>query len=297
MFEGVRKPRELIVMVITLLASGCPVQAIVHAVELDERTVVRWRDRAGRHCQPFHQAVVEQARLELVAVQADEIRVKGRHMTGWMGLALMASTRLWLAGVVSHPRDTRLADRLLAQGRRCAQAVRPLLVSPDGWAASPGSIRRAFHEKIERTMGPGRSQLQVGPDLLMATVITHTQTRRVIAITRRLTQGTLQRAQELLTYSKGDRGLNTAFIERVNAPLRERLATLTRRCRHAAPRWEALETGMYLPGCIYSFCVVPDALSSSHPFGAPTSPVMAAGLAAHPWSIKDVLLFQVAPPA
>jgi transposase-like protein len=39
MSEGLRKPMELIVIVVTLLAYGCPVQAIVHAFGLDERTV------------------------------------------------------------------------------------------------------------------------------------------------------------------------------------------------------------------------------------------------------------------
>src|SRR6266702_4551999 len=39
MFVGLRKPTEVIVMVVTLLAYGCPVQAIVHAFGLDERTV------------------------------------------------------------------------------------------------------------------------------------------------------------------------------------------------------------------------------------------------------------------
>ncbi len=39
MFEGLRKPTELIVIVVTLLAFGCPVQAIVQAFDLDERTV------------------------------------------------------------------------------------------------------------------------------------------------------------------------------------------------------------------------------------------------------------------
>lgn len=297
MMEGLRKPTELIVVVITLLAYGCPLQAIVQAFGLDERTVASWRDRAGRHCQRLHQAVVAQASLDLVHVQADEIRVKGRRMTVWMGLAMMVSTRLWLAGVVSLTRDTRLADRLLAQVRRCAQAGRPLLVCTDGWAAYPGSIRRAFREKVKRTVGRGRSALVVWPDLLIATVIKHTKHRRLVEITRHMTQGTLERAQELLTHSKGGNVLNTAFIERLNATFRERLATLTRRCRHAAHRLEALETGMYLVGCIYNFCVVHDELSSSKHFGAPTTPAMAAGLTARRWSIKEVLLFKVAPPA
>ena len=62
MFEGLRKPSALIVMVVTLLAFGCPVQAIVQAFGLDERTVASWRDRAGKQCQRVHQAIVEQGR-------------------------------------------------------------------------------------------------------------------------------------------------------------------------------------------------------------------------------------------
>ncbi len=50
MFVGLRKPEELIVIVMTLLAYRCPVQAIVHALKLDERTVARWQERAGAHC-------------------------------------------------------------------------------------------------------------------------------------------------------------------------------------------------------------------------------------------------------
>src|SRR3989442_4880057 len=113
MVEGLRKPMDLIVMVVTLLSYGCPVQAIVHAFGLDERTVAAWRDRAGVHCQHVHQAMVEQGQLDLMHVQADEIRVKGYKVIAWMGLAMMVSTRLWLGGVVQVSRDRHLADALL----------------------------------------------------------------------------------------------------------------------------------------------------------------------------------------
>lgn len=71
MFEGLRKPVDLIVIVVTLLAYGCPLQAIVHAFGLDERTVADWRDRAGTQCQRVHQAIIEQGQLDLTHVQAD----------------------------------------------------------------------------------------------------------------------------------------------------------------------------------------------------------------------------------
>jgi hypothetical protein len=126
--------------VVTLLAFGCPVQAIVQAYGLDERTVASWRDRAGQHCQRVHQAIVEQGQLDLIHVQADEIRVKARSMVVWMGLTMMVSTCLWLGGVVSRTRDTTLADRLLQQVRACSQAACALLICTDGWAAYPNSI-------------------------------------------------------------------------------------------------------------------------------------------------------------
>src|SRR5689334_160534 len=91
MVFGLRKPLELIVIVVTLLAYGCPVQAIVHAYGLDERTVASWRDRAGAHCQNVHQAIVEQGAIDLIHVQADEIWVKGYKMVAWMGLSIMVS--------------------------------------------------------------------------------------------------------------------------------------------------------------------------------------------------------------
>ncbi len=159
MFEGLRKPKTLIVIVVTLLAYGCPMQAF----GLDERTVASWRDRAGNHCQEVHQAVVQQGQLDLVHVQADEIRVKGHQMIAWMGLAMMVSTRLWLGGVVSLTRDRSLADRLLTQVRSCCQPVFALLVSTDGWSAYPNSIRRSIRSKVKETAGRGRACLHIWP--------------------------------------------------------------------------------------------------------------------------------------
>src|SRR5947209_6580051 len=71
MMEGLRTPTELVVIVVILLAYGCPVQAIVQAYSLDERTVADWQKRAGKHCQQVHQAIVEQGHVQTHHVQAD----------------------------------------------------------------------------------------------------------------------------------------------------------------------------------------------------------------------------------
>jgi transposase-like protein/IS1 family transposase len=295
MFEGLRKPKTLIVIVVTLLTYGCPIQAIVHAFGLDERTVAAWRDRAGVQCQRVQEAIVEQGKVDLVHVQADEIRVKGRGMVVWMGLAMMVPTRLWLAGVVSQTRDRRLADRLLSQVRACALALRPLLVATDGWAAYPNSIKRAFREKVKKTAGKGRAHLCVWKDLCIATVIKRTEKKRVVEVTRKMTVGTQEQAQALLEQSRGGSVLNTAFIERLNGTMRERLAVLTRKCRHAARRLRALETGMYLVGGTYNFCFPHHELSKEKHLGHPCTPAMVAGLTDHVWSICELLSYRVTP--
>src|SRR5260370_2924462 len=63
MFEGLRKPVEVIVIVVTLVTYGCPVQAIVHAFVLDERTLAAWRDRAGPPSHHVHHQLLAQAQL------------------------------------------------------------------------------------------------------------------------------------------------------------------------------------------------------------------------------------------
>jgi IS1 family transposase len=297
MFEGLRTSTELVVIVVTLLAYGCPVQAIVHAYGLDERTVASWRDRAGQQCQKVHQALIEQGQLDVVHVQADEIRVKARGMVIWMGLAMMVSSRLWLAGVVSQTRDTRLADRLLQQVRACCRAVSNLLVCTDGWAAYPGSIKRAFREKVKETAGRGRACLRVWSGLCIATVIKRTENKRIVEVTRKMTLGTLEHADKLLQASRGGTVLNTAFIERFNATMRERLATLTRKCRHAAHRVYPLETGMYLIGTTYNFCYPHQELRKRRtPGQQKQTPAMASGITDHIWSVLELLRYKVAPP-
>jgi IS1 family transposase len=296
MLEGLRKPTELVVIVVTLLSYGCPLQAIVHAFGLDERTIASWRDRAGAHCQQVHQDIVEAGQLDLQHVQADEIRVKGCKMVVWMGLAMMVSTRLWLAGTVSLTRDRALADRLMQQVRRCARTLQALLVLTDGWSAYPGSIKRAFREKVKETPGRGRARLCLWPQLHIGTVIKRTQKKRVVEVTRIMSHGSQEEAERLLQQSRGGNVLNTAFIERLNATMRQRLATLTRKCRQGARRLHSLETGMYLLGTTYNLCWSHHELCKPIHEGRACTPAMAAGLTDHIWSVSELLHYKVAPP-
>jgi IS1 family transposase len=197
--------------------------------------------------------------------------------------------------VVSVHRDKTLADRLLQQVRTCCRAVQALLISTDGWNAYPKSIRRAFREKVKKLAGRGRACLEVWPDLCIATVIKHTKKKRVVEVTRKLTWGTLEQAETLLKRTTGCNQFNTSFIERFNGTMRERLAVLTRKCRHAAHRLQTLEAGMYLIGCSYNFCFPHHELSKPKHFGYACTPAMAAGLTDHIWTVPELLTYKIAP--
>ena len=75
--------------------------------------------------------------------------------------------------------------------------------------------------KVKKKAGPGRCCLEVWPNLCIATVIKHTKKKRVGEVSRKITRGTVEKAQALLTLTKGCQQFNTAFIERFNGTMAE----------------------------------------------------------------------------
>ena len=61
-----------------------------------------------------------------------------------------------------------------------------------------------------------------------------------------------------LTQGKGD--INTAFIERLNGTFRGCLNSLARRTRSLSRQSKTLQSGMYLVGSVYNFCVEQESL-------------------------------------
>lgn len=288
-FYRLRTAGDLVALILTLLAHGCPVQAIVVAFGFDERTVAAWGARAGRQGQAVQEHLVEQPR-DLGQVQADEIRVKKQGGIVWMALAMMVQTRLWLGGEVSEQRDMPLIRRLIERVKRCATR-RPLLVCTDGVVSYIRAIRETFREPVHTGQG-GRPRLRSWRHVLIAQVVKRYERRRVVETERRIVDGTPARVETLRRRSQGDGVINTAYIERLNATFRARLASLTRRGRALACRTLTLQHGMYLIGTVYNFCT-PHA-SLPHASGG-TTPAMAAGITDHCWTVQELLSFHVPP--
>ncbi len=294
-FYRLRTPAETVSLVLTLMAHGCPLQALVGAFGFDERTVATWFARAGRQAQAVQEPLVEQPR-DLGQVQADEIRVKQQGKSSWMASAMSVGPRLWLAGEVSEQRDLELIRRLLGRVRPCA-AQRPLLICTDGFRAYPRAIRETFRTPLP-TGKPGRPRGQSWKTLHIAQVVKPYVQRRVAGVERRMVAGRAAQIQKLRRHSQGGPGvINTAYIERLNATFRERLAALTRRGRALARCTATLQAGMYLIGTVYNFCTYHTSLSRPKAgTAAARTPAMAAAITTHRWTVQELLAFHVPPP-
>jgi transposase-like protein len=291
-FYRLKKPVELVIIVLTLLCHGCPLQAIVAAFGLDERTIAAWRDRAGRHGRHFHEHHVLAGRVELEHVQADELYVKAVARRFWMAMAMAVPSRLWLGGVVSARRDLGLITTVVQMVRHAAKSM-AFLVCVDGLASYVTAFVRVFRNPV-RTGKAGRPRLVAIPGLLLGQVIKHHSGRRLVAITRRAVVGTAQAIAAVLAATGTGTGINTSYIERLNATFRAALSPLARRGR-AIVRGEGVLSGwMYLVGCAYNYCWSHDSLQVAAPPSErlkwhDRTPAMAAGLTDHPWTMRELL--------
>ncbi len=127
----------------------------------------------------------------------------------------------------------------------------------------------------------------------------------MIGVVQRVVRGTEEEAVwARLSSTQGSESavINTAYIERLQATFRSRLAPLARRTRAAARRKTTLEAGMWLIGAVYNFCRAHRSLKLRYESNAQQRwiertppPAQVAGLTDHRWSLYELLSFTVPP--
>jgi len=293
-FYRLQTDPKTVVLILTLLSYGCPQQAIVKGFGFDERTIKRWWKKAGEHCRAVHEAKVEQSQMELGQVQADEIKVKVQGGFLWMALCMCIPTRLWLGGAVSPKRDKSLIKKLIGKLPRMALAG-PLLLAADGFSAYATVFRTTFRVPLH-TGELGRPRLLPRPELAIVQVVKR-RTAPLWEIRRLILQGTESLVTSLLERTQGGGVINTAFIERLNATFRQRLAPLARRTRSLARQEQTITAGMYILGCFYNFCDTHQSLllrSSDSP-ALQRTPAMASGLTESVWTPLQLFSLKIPP--
>jgi transposase-like protein len=282
---GLQYPLWQVVMVLTLLAFGCPLPAIVAAFGLDERTVAAWRTKAGQQAQTVQEPVVGQGQVDLGQVQGDELYVETQRGTVWVASAISVFSRLFLWGAIAPQRDAQLVSPVVQHVRASAKPGQPILWAVDGFQAWTSAVLKVFRDP-QHTGRRGRPRLVVWAALQIVQVVKQYRQRHVTGSERRRMYGCLERAYTIRHMTQVGWGLiNTAYIERVNATWRTWLPALTRRTRTPARETAQLEAALFWTGVVYNFCHIHATLEGT--------PAMAADLTDHIWSIDELLRYRV----
>jgi len=155
-------------------------------------------------------------------------------------------------------------------------------------------LAEAYHDEIPvpPTGKPGRPRLPekvVHADLDYATVHKTRVDGHVVHVARRIVFGDPERINERLKDSPS-RTINTAYVERSNATLRQMDSHLRRKSLTFAKADRWLKAKFALIVAWYNL-VRPHASLSRNPDRTTTerTPGMAAGLADHPWNVPELI--------
>jgi IS1 family transposase len=143
------------------------------------------------------------------------------------------------------------------------------------------------------------------PELLYAQVVKSYRRRRLVGVQHRVVFGTMERVKQVL--SACGRQINTAFVERLNLDIRQRVATVGRRVNTLCQGEDGLQHQLAVFQTYHNFVLphaslrqpvlVPEPTNGrgSAKQWRPCTPAMAAGLTDHVWSLTEVLCYRVPP--
>jgi IS1 family transposase len=323
-FHGKRVAVELIVRVLACLAEGLGIRATARVFEVDPNTVLHWLVEAAEHLRAFSSYCL--CDLHVGQLQLDELYAVLRDLKAgeisddeamkrldrspyWVWTAMDPKSKL-LVVVDVGSRTLAMAQRVVHQlVQVLAPDCVPLFLT-DGLKDYGTALLTHFGSWMqpERRQGKGplpKSRWMPLPELLYAQVVKTVRQRRLVRVQHRVVFGTLMAVQRGLAACGWT--INTAFVERLNLDIRQRVAAVGRRVNTLCRGEESLLDQMVLFQVYHNF-VLPHASlrqplllpestngSGSAKVWRPCTPAMAAGLTDHVWSFKEVLLSRVPP--
>jgi IS1 family transposase len=245
-FHGKGSSVELIVRVLACLAEGLGIRGTARVFEIDPNTVLRWLVEAAEQLKAFsayflHELPITQIQLdELYAVlsavrdgamsEAEAIERLSRS-PHWVWTAIDPETKLLLSAQVGE-RTLAMAHAVLHQlAQLLAPGCVPLFLS-DGYPHYLTAIVAHFGHWVQsprhQARGPARKPRWMPlPELLYAQVIKTMRRRRLVAVKHHVVFGTKAVVDQVLAACGWH--INTAFVERLNLSLRQRVAAMGRR--------------------------------------------------------------------
>jgi len=243
---------------------------------------------------------------ELSAEQAIQ---RLEHSRRWVWTAIDPESKLLLA-IEMGPRTLERAQRVVHQvvGVLAPGCV-PAWLS-DGFKgylpAIVGHCGFWVHPERRQDQGPWpKPRWMPLPGLLYAQVIKQYRRKRLVGVKHHVVFGTLGTIAQVLAGCGWT--INTAFVERLNLDIRQRVAAVGRRVNTLCKGEDGLQHQLALFHVYHNFVLAhaslrqplraPEATngSGSAKVWQPCTPAMAAGLTDHVWTLKEVLMFRVPP--
>jgi IS1 family transposase len=324
LFHGKQETVELMVRVLACLAEGLGIRATARVFEVTPTTVLQWLVEAADQLRAFAAYFLcglhlEQLQLdELYAVlrerkageSSDEEAMKRLERSPyWVWTAMDATSKL-LVVVEVGSRTLAMAQRVVHQVTQVlARDCVPLFVT-DGFKEYKTAILGHFgfwmHPERRQDKGPQpKPRWMPLPALRYAQVVKSYRRRRLVGVTHRVVFGTQLAIEQVLAACGWT--INTAFVERLNLDLRQRVAAIGRRVNTLCQGAAGLQQQLVLFQVYHNF-VLPHASlrqpltapmatdgKGSAKLGRPCTPAMAAGLTDHVWSLTEVLRYRVPP--
>jgi IS1 family transposase len=323
-FHGKQAAVELIVHVLACLAEGLGIRATARVFEVTSNTVLQWLVEAAEQLRAFSayflcELHLEQLQLDEVyavlrAFKAGEISDKEaikrlERSPSWVWTAMDPKSKL-LVVVDIGSRTLAMAQRVVHQVTEVlAPGCVPLMLT-DGLKdyATALLTHYGYWRQPERRQDKGprpKPRWMPLPALLYAQVVKSYRRRRLVRVQHRVVFGTQRAIAQVLATCGWT--INTAFVERLNLDIRQRVAAIGRRVNTLCQGEAGLRDQLALFQVYHNF-VLPHAslrqpLLMPQPTNGrgsakvwwPCTPAMAAGLSDHVWSLKEVLLYRVPP--
>ncbi len=323
-FHGKQAAVELIVRVVACLAEGLGIRATARVFEVAPHTVLHWLGEAAEQLRAF--AAYFLCDLHLEQLQLDELYAVLRALKAgalsddealrrlerspyWVWTAMDPQSKL-LVVVEVGSRTLAMAQRVVHQVTEVlALGCVPLFLT-DGLKDYGTALLTHFGSWMqpERRQDKGpipKPRWMPLPGLLYAQVVKTVRRRRLGGVKHQVVFGTQLAIEEV--WARWGWTINTAFVERLNLDLRQRVAAIGRRVNTLCQGEAGLREQLALFQVYHNF-VLPHA-SLRQPLlvpevtngrGAaqvwrPCTPAMAAGVTDHVWSLKEVLFYRVPP--
>jgi IS1 family transposase len=324
LFHSKQAAVELIVRVLACLAEGLGIRATARVFEVDANTVLHWLVEAAEQLRTFSAHFLcnlhlEQLQLdELYAVLrdlkageiSDDEAIKRLERSPYWVWTVMDPTSKLLVVVDVGCRTLAMAQRVVHQVTGVlAPGCIPLFLT-DGFkeykTALLGHVGHWMHPERRQDKGPvPKPRWMPLPELLYAQVVKSYRRRRIVGVTHHVVFGTRLAIEQVL--ARCGWAINTAFVERLNLDLRQRVAAIGRRVNTLCQGEAGVRDQLALFHVYHNFVLphaslrqpllIPEPTNGcgSAKVWRPCTPAMAAGLTDHVWSLKEVLFYRVPP--